>query len=126
MKCIIPMSPEEWIRGTFWASLQALALDPETQLGLYPDGCEKVDELANDFGLHWERYKQWFGRELTATQIANVVKIDSWLSEMSGKTELWTETALRQSSEWQETRRLASVALLMLGWTQETPDKKWF
>ena len=104
-------------------SVQALAQPAGVQLGLYPDGSAKVDELALDFDNFWRCAKSDDGERLTAEQIEMLDGLDSELERMSGheNAELWTEEGLRHSPRWERIREDARLALNAFGWPYETP-----
>lgn len=122
------MEPQAWIRETFKASLQAMCQPAEVQLSLYPDGCVKTDELANDFAFRWEVYRQNFGDDLTPEQIEAVNLVDSALDTMSVPrlVSLWTEESLASATEWKQVRDLAKVAISSFGWPESVPETHWF
>jgi hypothetical protein len=123
-----PTDPESWNRGTFKASLRALAQPADVQLSLYRDGCAKVDELAIDFGLRWEVYRHSFDSEITQQQLQKANELDDWLSSISGaeNERYWTEAALKSCPEWEHARSLAREALDLFGWSLEVPSRHWF
>ena len=104
-------------------ALQALAAKPEDQLRIYPDFVCKVDELALD-------YNDWLGvceglpdADLHPAALMLLRVIRARLGAMSGQAnaELWTETALRDRSEWKDIRTMACKALSVLKWPLEPP-----
>jgi hypothetical protein len=103
-------------------SIQLLASPPETQLTMLPNFVCKADELALDFG-HWSEVALAnFRCELTPAQLSSVGAIARSISDMTrtGPT-MWTENAVRDSSEWKALRTLAVAALESFGWPLETP-----
>ncbi len=89
---------------------------------MLPNFVCKADELALDFG-HWSEVALAnFRCELTPAQLSSVGAIARSISDMTrtGPT-MWTEDAVRDSSEWKALRTLAVAALESFGWPLETP-----
>lgn len=122
------MDSQDWNRGAFKAALHAMCQPADIQLSLYPDGCAKADELANDFTYRWDIYGHDFKDELTTEQIQAVNAVDCALDAKSdpSRTDLWTDEAVASGNEWKEIRDLAGVALRLFGWSESVPDKQWF
>jgi hypothetical protein len=103
-------------------SIQLLACPAEVQLSQLPSFACKADELALDFD-------QWclvvvcnFRSELTASQLSCLDAIRERLSELTHMgSEHWSDDAVRQSTEWQGLRTLATAALASFSWQLETP-----
>jgi hypothetical protein len=112
---------EEYFYLCLEERLQALAMPAGVQLTLFPEGSAKVDELALEFDdaldMKWSAKR----RRITAEQQALLDQIDSTFDEMSGPKPVWTEEALRSSSQWQAVRSLAKQALEAFGWEVQAP-----
>ncbi|MBI2900234.1 MAG: hypothetical protein HYY17_08610 [Planctomycetes bacterium] len=107
-------------------SLQALAIPPDEQLGLFPEFVCKADELALDYS-HWlECAVGNYPQEFTGEQRHFLENVDGVLESMSGaeNAHLWTDDALRYSVEWSNVRVLAEEALKTLGWETEVPPSR--
>lgn len=101
-----------------WAT-QALAADPEAQLGLFPAFVDKPFELVDDFD-NWFRATAWrTSLGMSPAQEAALRKLSDALSTLS-MSEL-SEHAVRVSAAWIEVRSLAGDALHRFGWSRETP-----
>lgn len=117
---------KNYLRDRFHAQLQALCQPAEAQLRLYPDCCQKVDELAVDFGNHWESYDSNLSADVTSRQRTAIEAIEDLLDAMGGKAEYWTKAALATSPEWQRVRLAARQALEALDWPVALPEQRWF
>jgi hypothetical protein len=103
-------------------SIQLLACSSEIQLKMLPQFVCKADELALDFDNWREVALGNFRSELTAHQLSCLDAIDSRFSELTRMgAEIWSEDAVRESSEWKAVRTLAAAALESFGWLLETP-----
>jgi hypothetical protein len=102
-------------------SLQALALPPDKQLGLFPPFTCTADEMALDFD-HWAETAR-SQHAFAADQLSALAAVDDLLSEMTGENnaELWTDAALTQLLRWQEVRERARTALRIFGWHLDMP-----
>ena len=89
---------------------------------MLPNFVCKADELALDFD-HWnEVVLSNFQSELTPAQLSSLRAIARSISDMTrAGAALWTEIAVRESSEWNFVRTLAAAALNSFGWPLETP-----
>ena len=104
-----------------WA-VQALALDAEQQVRLYPHFVCIGDELALDFddGCRVACAQHAF----TAEQLAALAALDEWLATMTAENDatLWrTGEVLATHPHWQEARRRARAALRAFGWPLDVP-----
>jgi len=106
-------------------SIQLLGCPAEVQLKSLPDFVCKADELALDFD-HWKSVAlENFRLDLTEYQVQCLRALDYSLTELSDRSsELWTETAVRDSAEWQRLRALAGIVLESFGWQLETPPNR--
>jgi len=77
--------------------------------------------LALDFEDFLRAFIGNCGMELSATQRAQLVKVDELLSAMSGaaNADLWTEKAVCDHPRWAEVRLAARDAIAVLGWMDE-------
>ena len=107
----------------FINSLQALAVDHQSQLEIHPDFVCKPDELALDFDNCYRVAKPQLISMNSKECLAAVDAIDSHLERMSGEdnAHLWTDQAVKESLEWKELRKVASDACRMLGIPIECP-----
>jgi hypothetical protein len=107
-------------------SLQALAMDAETQRSLFPEGVCWPDELALNFD-QWSRVLLGDSRkDLSSEQREAILRVDELLSAMSGPAnkELWTEQAVRQDPNWNRVRDLSKIALRAFGWPIQPPEDR--
>jgi hypothetical protein len=107
-------------------SLQALAMPASTQLKLFPEFVVKADELALDFDSAWSAVRTNYEDELSPAQAAAIDAVERKLERMSRDgaefdVDLWTESALSSSGQWEDVRSLAESALEAFGWTRESP-----
>ena len=104
-------------------TLQALAAPAETQLGRYPVFLVNAGEIALDFEDALMLIRDCPQIELTSEQQVALSAVDRSLEDISGslRAELWTEMALRHSTEWQVVRRVATTALEALGAPVDDP-----
>lgn len=107
-------------------SLQGLAIDPESQLMLYPDQIDRVDELALTFDDSFGMAKAYCAETFTQAQWEAIFSIDRKLDVMSFggeefEEEFWTENGLRSHAAWIEIRALARTALERFGWPCKSP-----
>jgi hypothetical protein len=114
---------ETQLRYLRW-SLQALAASSSEQLALFPDAVAKADELVLDFDNCAAAIRARDDNGLTEPQLVALAAVDEQLATMSRlatelDVDMWSETALRNDSNWQQMRRLASEALEAFGWTGE-------
>ena len=76
-----------------------------------------VDELALEWDSGWRLLPQWVERDwLSADDADKFQPIDQALTAMTDRKDanLWTTTALHETTEWAEIRSLATAALLDL------------
>lgn len=81
-----------------------------------------ADELALEFDDAYQVIKGYFGKKRFPIEAESLLKtIDSRLKSISGpdKAEFWTTSALRDRSEWESIRDLASRAVEVFSATQE-------
>jgi hypothetical protein len=101
-----------------WAT-QALAADPEAQLGLFPAFVDKPFELVDEFD-NWFRATVWRSSlGISPVQEATLRKLSNALSALP-ESEL-SESAVRASAAWEQLRSLARDALKCFGWSSELP-----
>lgn len=115
------MSEEE---DRFKWSVQALAMDYEIQLKLYPNFVEVADELALEFEETLERYLETgAGDHFDGAQSDCLSRLDSKLEAISGigNLQYWTIEAMKNSPHWDEIRELAAATLFCFGWKVESP-----
>jgi hypothetical protein len=105
-------------------SLQALALQPEQQVQLFPSFVWVGDELAVDFD---ERLRVALeDHQFTPDQRSALTAVDTILARMTAEEnmDLWEDgTALSRYPQWQEVRESARQALEQFGWSLEVPPK---
>ena len=103
-------------------SVRGLAQMAELQMTLFPGFVCVADELAVDFDEQWRKFA---GRAtvFTCEQANAIAALDRKLESMSGPdhAELWTDDALRDSSEWEEVRDLAQLVIETSGWSMSPP-----
>ncbi|MFO0889221.1 MAG: hypothetical protein U0790_08785 [Isosphaeraceae bacterium] len=114
------------VRQQFRWLLQALAIDAEAQLSLFPDFVLKADELALDFDHWFSTARSLLAAELSEEQMEALSAIDARLEAMSRggpdfEEGLWSDAALVSSPQWAEIRSLARAALRIMGWPLEVP-----
>jgi hypothetical protein len=104
-------------------ALQALAATPEAQAELLSEFACEADELALEFDNWLKEAIAKYAAEMSAEQVASLEAVDRLLDEMSGRhrTDLWTETALRDDGRWSRVRSLAFTALERFGWPADLP-----
>ena len=101
-----------------WDAVVALSLAPELQLLLLKElGVpESIDELALQFDDHFILAKSAYeNQQLTDIEYESLVKLDSYLNEISGPehSTVWTRESVLDSPEWSRIRFLAQTALAM-------------
>lgn len=104
-------------------SLQTLALPVTAQLRLHPcDGC-RVEELALAFDRWQQKARQELSDCLSMEQVEVLNRLDRKLLTLSGSRQkpVWSETALRQSSDWRQVRDMAREALTKFNWPLDVP-----
>lgn len=107
-------------------SLQLLASDCNQQILLFPDFVVVADEIA----LLYEENLIFLDMLLRCGHINEKQKselqdIDKKLENMSHRNNLWTLDAIRNSLEWDETRRCSHDLLISLGIKYKKPDLYW-
>lgn len=110
-------------RRFMWA-VQALALQAERQLSLFPSFTEVADELALEHEETQAGFLDTFGTELTSVQKQAIKALDDKLERMSGKDNsaiLWTVEALGSRPEWEQVRSLARNVLSVMDWPASVP-----
>lgn len=107
----------------FVHALQALAIDAESQLSLYPQFVVKADELVLDFDNWYGVAKPDLEAEATLEAKRSLQALDEFIDSISGQpfAHLWTEEAVLSSEEWKKMRLLAQAACNALGVPIETP-----
>ena len=110
-----------WRRQELVWSLQWLAAEPEAALTAVP-GVVTADEIALDID-HWLGVARGWGL-LDERALTLVVEIDRQFDAMSepGGEDLWTDQAIRTSSEWAVQRERARAALAALGESRADAD----
>lgn len=106
-----------------WA-VQALALDYDAQVGLYPSFVEVPDELALEFEEALENYLgSGAEKDFDSAQIDCIAKLDQALESISGpaNSRFWTMESLQSDPRWAEIRELAAATLFVFGWEIEKP-----
>jgi hypothetical protein len=101
----------------FVDSLRALAAELDVQIETVPGACV-ADELALDFA-HWYEVARYTVAFPFTNEELNVLNgLDHTLDQMSGTqpADLWSNEALRSSSEWASVRTAAKAALHKLGY----------
>lgn len=104
-------------------ALQALALPAAAQLHLLPDSVCKADELALDFDNWCSAVLSNNGTDLSDQQKRLLQDLDRQLTHMSNDTnsQLWTNEAICNSSEWKQVRAHAQATLAAFAWPIEAP-----
>jgi hypothetical protein len=97
-------------------SLHALAIAAADQLTLFPESAVKADDLARGFDYCASAVRRQYGSELSASQLDALEAIEQKLATMSRDgaefdPDLWTDSALSSSPQWDDVRRLAAAAL---------------
>lgn len=101
-----------------WAT-QALALDGEVQLALFPEFVDRPYELVDDFD-------NWFGATRWRTSLAISSEQMTGLKELQeaitglGEEDL-TEEAVRNSASWAKVRLVARRVLESFMWPNTSP-----
>ena len=105
-----------------WA-VQALALDAQDQVSLFPACSNVLDELDLDLQGAQSRFLAAWGDDLLEGQRQAVLALDGQLETMGGEANvgLWEAGALAGSPEWGVVRDLARELLKRFGWTLEKP-----
>lgn len=104
-------------------ALQTLALPVTAQLRLHPcDGC-RVEELALAFDRWQTKVRRELKETLTVEQEEALNRLDRKLLMLSGSRNkpVWSDVALRQSSEWRQVRAMARETLAKFGWPLDVP-----
>lgn len=106
-------------------SLQALAIDAEEQVSLFPEFVVKTDELVLDFD-NWRRTAVGnYGREMQDEQRQSLAALDEHIDAASPSRgtdrSMWNDDALSSHSFWVTARTLAARALETFGWPVEKP-----
>ena len=81
-------------------SVQALALDPDTQLSLFPDFTDKAYELADDFDIWYGATKWRSGIGFNSDQKQALLRIMNHLNSLEPK--FFTEQQVLEGPEWRE------------------------
>ena len=109
------------------ASIQLLAADANVQLSAFPVGVCKADEIVLAFDECLV-----FLRELADANFISVdakeeiQRVDEFVSNLGGKeASVWSDSAVRESPDWLELRRLAKATLKQMGEIQEVPKLDW-
>lgn len=102
-----------WRRQELIWALRWLAADPEAAIAAY-HGVVTADEIALDLDHWYEMTRAW---GLLDDPTAEALKaIDETFEAMSDAgPDLWTDEAIRSSTEWAEQRERARAALVRLG-----------
>jgi hypothetical protein len=106
----------DWLLREVRRTLHRLAEPAESQLSYLQDlGTGDADELALEFDDVAKAAITAPGL-LSAAATDGLRVLTDWLEAMSGpnKAYLWTDDALRSSTEWSEVRRLAGSVLAKL------------
>ena len=102
-------------------AIVALAQPADVQLGLFPDGVCKGDELALDFE---EALPSLWDKDISAEQQAAISALDVLILAMSGEknVDFWTDQALlRSHPKWEEIRGSAKACAIAFGWNLQPP-----
>ena len=103
-----------------WAT-QALAVDGEQQLGLFPDFVDKPFELVDDFD-NWFGATRWrTSLSITPDQMSALEAVQDALSALAPSE--FTVEAVRNSTSWAGIRRLARGVLDRFGWACTPPPQ---
>jgi hypothetical protein len=103
-----------------WAT-QALAVDSEQQLALFPDFVDKPFELLDDFD-NWLGATRWRTcLSITSDQMSALQAVQDALSALAPSE--FTVDAVRSSSAWGSVRLLARRALDRFGWPCTPPPQ---
>src|ERR1700739_372792 len=103
-------------------SLELLAAPPEIQLRFVPDFGYRADELYLGFD-HWRcQLLVNFQSELAADQLKSLNSIQEMFILMG--EHCWNDTAVADSAEWKNVRRLSARALGAFGWSDQPPPMK--
>ena len=103
-----------------WAT-QALALDGDVQLALFPEPVDRPFELVDDFD-NWFRATRWrTSLSITSEQMSALQELQDALDGLA-RTE-FTEDAVLSSASWTTLRRLAGRALERFGWPRTPPPR---
>lgn len=121
---------EEWIRAGDWVadelrqSLQVLAAEAQEQVDFYPPGADIMGELATDY-LHFAEtiFTYWI---LSPDQALQLKALADFFHALDNPDEedFWTVEALYSDPRWNEVRRLAKQALLVLEWPLKGKEKE--
>ncbi len=100
-----------------WETVLNLSLPGEDQLKLLEAMGDKdaIDELALALDdSFWIVNDAFTKNQLGRDELTSLNRLNSHLDKMSGEdnSHLWTQDGLLQSDQWQETRRLATQAIL--------------
>ena len=119
------LGQRRWLVEKLREALARVAGQPEEQVEYLRrlGSPESADELALELDDIAEAALSREG-PLTPEQRSRIRELDQKLDGMSGveKADLWTETALRSTKEWEEVRQCAKVALDELGRERDDQD----
>jgi len=102
-----------WRRQELIWALRWLAGDPEAAIAAY-DGIVVADEIALDLNHWYEVNRDWGLLDDSTAEALEV--IDAKFEAMSDAgPHLWTDDAIRNSTEWAGQRERARAALVRLG-----------
>ena len=101
-------------------SLRALAMSASRQLSLFPEDVVTADELARHFDRALAAVRAAYEHELSTPQVEALTAVERKLRSMSRDgaaldLELWTDSALRSSEQWEAVRTLSLEAVTVLG-----------
>jgi hypothetical protein len=94
-------------------SLELLAAPPEIQLHFVPDFGYRADELYLGFDQWRSQLLANFHSELAADQLNSLNSIQEVFILMDQRC--WNDTAVADSAEWKNVRRLSATALGAFG-----------
>jgi hypothetical protein len=107
-------------------ALGLASLSTEDQVAAHPEFVHVPDEVALIFDDAYVLVPQLRAADaITDAQAEALGQIDRQFSEMStapDRASLWTLDAMRGNSRWEETRRLATSALKLLGAPPGLPE----
>jgi hypothetical protein len=105
-------------------TVQALALDAEAQIALFPDFVFVGDEMVSEFGEAVAAYRR--SRSGVDSPMQALSALDAHIDELTtvDDDDLWFDPdRLRQDAAWARMRELAQDVLAAFGWPQEVPAK---
>ena len=105
-------------------ALQALSLDAERQIMLYPAFVEVADELVLEFDECWRTIQNSkLADSFAQHQSEAMYRLDNYIESVSGPSHAatWTMDALNNALEWRQIREHACSALVTFGWPQTQP-----